>query len=157
MNEQFIADGLGEPSFETRSSPCQRRSGDQKMGTWEAQFGYCVRLQRDARFVRLAHGPAQTCAASAASRRVHQRKSRQTLETIMANIFRLQQTSPWTLEGVGTSIRAIARAVAAEHKLALRAATKAASPRQSLAEVRAMYVPSEPHQHGTEPCGQKRE
>ena len=58
----------------------------------------------------------------------------------MANIFRLQQTSPWTLEGVGTSIRAIARAVAAEHKLALRAATKAASPRQSLAEVRAMYV-----------------
>jgi hypothetical protein len=66
MNEQFIADGLGEPSVDARSSPCQRRSGDQKMGTWEAQFGYCVRLQRDARFVCLAHGPAQRCAASAA-------------------------------------------------------------------------------------------
>jgi hypothetical protein len=156
MNEQFIADGSGEPSFDARSSPCQRRSADQKMGTWEEQFGYCLRLQRDTRFVRLAYGPARRCAASAAPRRVHQRKSRQTLETIMANIFRLQQTSRWTLEGVGASIRAIARAVAAEHTLALRAATKTASPRQSLAEVRAMYVPSEPHQHGTEPRGQKR-
>jgi len=75
----------------------------------------------------------------------------------MAYIFRLQQTSRWTLEGVRASIHAILRAVTAEHTLALRAATKAASPRQSLAEVRAMYVPSEPHQHGTEPCGQKRE
>jgi hypothetical protein len=39
-------------------------------------------------------------------------------------------------------IGAIARAVVAERSLALRAATKAASPRQRLAEVRAMYVPS---------------
>ena len=156
MNEEFIADGLGEPSVDARSSPCQRRSGDQKMGTWEEQFGYCVRLQRDARFVCLAYG---ACAKVLRPRRdgVHQRKTRQTLETIMANTFRLQQTSRWTLEGVGTSIRAIARAVAAEHTLALHAATKAASPRQSLAEVRAMCVPPEPHQHGTEPCGQKRE
>jgi hypothetical protein len=44
-------------------------------------------------------------------------------------------------------IRAFLRAVAAEHTLALRAATKAASPRQNLAEVRAMYIsPREPHQ-----------
>ena len=75
----------------------------------------------------------------------------------MANTFRLQQTSRGTLEGVRASIHAVLLAVAAEHTRALRAATKAASPRQSLAEVRAMYVPSEPHQHRTEPGGQKRE
>jgi len=75
----------------------------------------------------------------------------------MANTFRLQQTSRWTLEGVLASIHAVLLAVTAEHTRALRAAKKAASPRKSLAEVRAMYVPSEPHQHGTEPCGQKRE
>jgi hypothetical protein len=74
-------------------------------------------------------------------------KSRQTLETIMAHILHLQQMSRRTLDGVNATIRAIVRAVAAEHTLALRAATTAASPRQSLAEVRAMYVPSlEPHQ-----------
>jgi hypothetical protein len=59
------------------------------------------------------------------------------------------------LGGVRATIGAILRAVTAEHTLALRAATKAASPRQNLAEVRAMYVPSEPHQQ-TEPGGQKR-
>jgi hypothetical protein len=71
----------------------------------------------------------------------------------MANTFRLQQTSRGTFEGVRASIRAVLLAVTAEHTRALRAATKAASPRQSLAEVRAMYVPSEPRQHGTEPGG----
>jgi hypothetical protein len=73
--------------------------------------------------------------------------SRQSLETIMANTLHLQQTYRQTLDGLSTTIRAIVRAVAAEHTLALRAATKAASPRQSLPEVRAMYVPPlDPHQ-----------
>jgi len=76
---------------------------------------------------------------------------------MMAHVLQLPQTYRWTLGGVRATIGAILRAVTAEHTLALRAATRAASPRQSLAEVRAMYVPSEPHQHGTEPCGQKRE
>ena len=74
----------------------------------------------------------------------------------MAHVLHLQQTYRQTLGGVPTTIGAILRAVTAEHTLALRAATKAASPRQSLAEVRALYMPSEPHQHGTEPGGQKR-
>ena len=65
----------------------------------------------------------------------------------MAHIMQLQQTYRRTRSGVGAAIRAIARVIAAEHTLALRAATKAASPRQSLAEVRAMYVaPPAPHQ-----------
>ena len=64
-------------------------------------------------------------------------------------LLHLQRTYRRTLGGVRATIGAILRAVTAEHTLALRAATKAASPRQSLAEVRAMYVPSEPHQHGT--------
>jgi hypothetical protein len=68
--------------------------------------------------------------------------SRQSLETTMANILHMQHTRRPTLEGVTATIRAIARAVAAEHKLALRAATQAASPHQRLSEVRAMYVPS---------------
>ena len=68
----------------------------------------------------------------------------------------LQQTYRRMLGGVRATIGAILRAVTAEHMLALHAATKAASPRRSLAELRAMYVPSEPHQHGTEPVGQKR-
>jgi hypothetical protein len=70
----------------------------------------------------------------------------------MAHVLHLQQTYRRMLGGVR-----VLGAVTAEHTLALRAATKAASPRQSLAEVRAMYVPSEPHQHRTEPGGQKRE
>jgi hypothetical protein len=75
---------------------------------------------------------------------------------MMAHVLHLQQTYRRTLDEARATIRAILRAVTAEHTLALRAATRAASPRQSLAEVRAMYVPSEPHQHETEPCGQKR-
>ena len=71
----------------------------------------------------------------------------------MAHVLHLQQTYRRTLGGVRATIGAILGAVTAEHTLALRAATKAASPRQSLAEVRAMYVPSEPHQYGTEPGG----
>ena len=78
------------------------------------------------------------------------------VEAMMAHVLHLQQTYRRTLGGVRATIGAILRAVTAEHTLALRAATKAASPRQSLAEVRVMYVPSEPHQHGTEPGGQKR-
>ncbi len=59
----------------------------------------------------------------------------------MAHILRLQQTYRRTRSGIIATLRAIARAVGAEHRLALRAAAIAASPRQSLAEVRAMYVP----------------
>ena len=75
----------------------------------------------------------------------------------MAHVLHLQQTYRRMLGGVRATISAILGAGTAEHTLALRAATKAASPRQSLAEVRAMYVPSELHQHRTEPGGQKRE
>ena len=75
--------------------------------------------------------------------------SRQSLEATMAHVLDLQQTYRRTLGGARATIRAILRAVTAEHTLALRAATKAASPRQSLAEVRAMYVPPlEPHREG---------
>jgi hypothetical protein len=60
----------------------------------------------------------------------------------MANILQLQHTRQPILEGVFATLRAVARAVAAEHTLALRAATTAASPHRRLAEVRAMYVSS---------------
>ena len=60
----------------------------------------------------------------------------------MTNILHVQHTRRPILEGVNATIRAVARAVAAEHTLALRAATTAASPHQRLAEVRAMYVSS---------------
>lgn len=67
----------------------------------------------------------------------------------MIQALTLPQTYRRNFTGFGAKIGAIVRAVAAEHTLALRAATKAASPRQSLVEVRAMYVPpSEPHQEG---------
>ena len=63
----------------------------------------------------------------------------------MAHALHFQQTSQRTLGGVRAAIRAILGAAAAEHTLALRAATKAALPRRSLSEVRAMYVsPLEP-------------
>jgi len=75
----------------------------------------------------------------------------------MAHVLHLHHTYRRALGDVRATIRAVLRVVTAEHTRALRAATKAVSPRQSLAEVRAMYVPSEPHQHGTEPGGQKRE
>ena len=64
-------------------------------------------------------------------------------ETPMANTFQLQSSSRWTLDRVSASMRAMSRAVAAEHTLALYSASKAASPRQSLAEVRAMYLPTD--------------
>ncbi len=65
----------------------------------------------------------------------------------MAHALQLHREYRRTLGGVRTAIRAILSAVTAEHTLALRAATKAALPRQSLAEVRAMYVsPQEPRQ-----------
>lgn len=75
--------------------------------------------------------------------------SRQSPEATMAHVLHLQQTYRRTLGGVRATIHAILRALTAEHTLALRAATKAASPRQSLAEVRAMYVSTpEPRQEG---------
>ena len=68
-------------------------------------------------------------------------------EATMAHALHLQQTYRRTLGRVRAAIRAIWSAVTAEHTLALRAATKAALQRQSLAEVRAMYVsPGEPRQ-----------
>lgn len=63
------------------------------------------------------------------------------LETIVAHTLKLQPTSRRTAEQVIATIRVIARAVAADHALARCAATKAASPRRNLAEVRAVYVP----------------
>ena len=56
-------------------------------------------------------------------------------------MLHLQPTSRWAVDRILSAIGAIARAVADDHALALRAATKAASPRRSLADVRAMYVP----------------
>ena len=58
----------------------------------------------------------------------------------MADALHLQQAYRRTPGGFRAAIRAILSAVTAEHTLALRAATKAALPRQRLAEVRAMYV-----------------
>jgi hypothetical protein len=65
---------------------------------------------------------------------------RRSLETIMANTWHLQQASRWTVDRVRAALRALARAVAADHAQALDATTKAASPRKSQAEVRAMYT-----------------
>ena len=61
----------------------------------------------------------------------------------MAHILHLKQTYRRTRSGVVATIRAIVRAAASEHTLALRAAARAASPRQSLADVRAMYLPAQ--------------
>ena len=60
----------------------------------------------------------------------------------MAHILHLKQTYRRTRSGVVATIRTIVRAVTAEHTLALRAATKAASPRTSAGDVRAIYVPT---------------
>lgn len=65
----------------------------------------------------------------------------------MANTLDLQHTSRWTIDRVSATIYVIARIVAAEHALALRAATKAALQRRSLAEVRATYVPPLDRRH----------
>ena len=51
-------------------------------------------------------------------------------EAMMAHVLHLQQTYRRMLGGVRATIGAILGAVTAEHTLALRAATKAASPRQ---------------------------
>ena len=58
----------------------------------------------------------------------------------MAHILHLQHAPRWTFERVNATIRAIGRTVLTERSLALRAATKATSPRQCVAEVRAMYA-----------------
>ena len=65
----------------------------------------------------------------------------------MAHTLRLKQTYRPARSGAMATIGATARMLAEEQALALRAAEKAASPRQSVAELRAMYVPAaEPHQ-----------
>ena len=71
----------------------------------------------------------------------------------MAHVLHLQRTFRGALDDVRATIHDVVRAIAAEHTRALRAATKAASPRQSLAEVRAMYVPPEPQQRATDARG----
>jgi hypothetical protein len=76
--------------------------------------------------------------------------SRPKPEALMANILHLQLTHRPILAGVTAKVRAVARAVAAEHALSLRAATKATSPHQRLAEVRAMYVPSANSHQGSD-------
>ena len=58
----------------------------------------------------------------------------------MDHVLHSQPTPGRTVDGIIATIRAIVSAVTAEHAMALRAATKAASPRESLAEVRAMYI-----------------
>jgi hypothetical protein len=58
----------------------------------------------------------------------------------MAHTLRWKQTYRPTRSGAMTTIGAAARLLAEEQALALRAAEKAASPRQNLAEVRAMYL-----------------
>ena len=70
-------------------------------------------------------------------------------ETQMANTLQLRPSARWTLNEVSAAMRAIARTLAAEHTLALNAARKADLPRQRMAEVRAMYLPtSHPQQEG---------
>jgi hypothetical protein len=59
----------------------------------------------------------------------------------MAHTLHWKQTNPWTRNEVIGTIGAVMCAVTREHRLALQAAAKAVSPRQGLAEVRAMYVP----------------
>lgn len=59
----------------------------------------------------------------------------------MTHTLPRQRTSQVAAEDVHATVRAIAGAVAAEHALALRAATEASLSRRSVAELRAMYVP----------------
>ena len=59
----------------------------------------------------------------------------------LANTPRVRQTSRWPLSRILSMIRAVARALAAEHRLAQIAATKVESSRVNLTEVRALYVP----------------
>jgi hypothetical protein len=83
-------------------------------------------------------------AVRAASYEVETQNVRPTSETDVARTLSLPPTSRQVLERVAARILAIARAVAADHALALRAAAKAASPRRNLIEVRAMYLPHRP-------------
>ena len=64
----------------------------------------------------------------------------------MANTLQLHPSARWTLNGFGAWMRAIVRTLAAEHTLALNAASKADLPRQRMAEVRAMYLPTSDRQ-----------
>ena len=65
----------------------------------------------------------------------------------MAHTLRLKQGYRPIRGGAIDTIGAAARVLAEEQALALRAAEKAASPRQNLAELRAMYLPAgEPKQ-----------
>jgi hypothetical protein len=57
-----------------------------------------------------------------------------------ANRLHLQRPSRWSVDRVLSAIRCIARGVASEHALALRATTKAALPRKNQADLRAMCV-----------------
>lgn len=61
----------------------------------------------------------------------------------MAHALRWKQTYLPTRNGAIATIGAAARVLAEEQALALRAAEKAASPRQSVAELRAMYLPAD--------------
>jgi hypothetical protein len=58
----------------------------------------------------------------------------------VTNLSHLPLPSRWNVDRVHSTIRAAACAAVAEHALALHAATKAASPRTCVNEVRAMYV-----------------
>ena len=60
----------------------------------------------------------------------------------MDHTLNLQQTYRQPRKEVGRRLRTIIQAMADEHARALYAATKAASPRETLAETRALYVPS---------------
>ena len=65
----------------------------------------------------------------------------------MNQALHLPQTYRRDFYGFGARIRAIVRALAAEHTLALRASTKARLARQNLTELRAMYArPLDPRQ-----------
>lgn len=66
----------------------------------------------------------------------------------MVKAWHLQQKSRRAFDKFSATIRAIAHALVAEHALALRAATKAASPRKGHAEVRALYLPPLDPQQG---------
>lgn len=75
----------------------------------------------------------------------------------MGHTLNWKQTCPWTRSEVIGTIGAVMRAVTREHRLALQAAAKAVSPRQSLAEVRAMYVPMRESQQKSDVVAQSKE
>jgi hypothetical protein len=59
-----------------------------------------------------------------------------------AQAMHLPQAYRRDFAGFGARMREIVSALATEQTLALRASTKAALPRQNLAELQAMYAPS---------------